>query len=399
MLLNTVVTGAMQTPELPANERERLEILGDLKLLDTLPEQDYDDIVQLAAAICGTPTALFTLVDSERQWFKARVGFTAPQSGRDESFCGHAILGNEVFVVPDALRDERFNDNPLVTDGPRIRFYAGAPITLDGEHYLGTLCVIDYQPREFSADQRHKLEILARQVAHQLRLRMQARELARSNAELQHFSHAVSHDLQSPLYTIKSCAELIAAADLPTAQTRSAVRFLTDSAQRMQETITDLLQHSRVGAEDRAADVALDTLVEAALEDLSSLVRDKQASVEVSPLPSLAVRPTELRLLFQNLIGNAIKFVPSERKPKIDIHAEKTQNGWEFCVSDNGIGVASDHLEAIFEPGRRLNRNTEFSGNGLGLAHCQRIVRHHHGRIWMESEPGQGSQVRFTLSS
>ncbi len=387
----------MQTPELPANEQERLKILGDLQLLDTLPEQDYDDIVELASAICHTPTALFTLVDSDRQWFKARVGFAAAQSGRDESFCGHAILGKDVFVVPDALKDDRFHDNPLVVDGPRIRAYAGAPITLDHEHYLGTLCVIDYQPREFSPEEQNQLRILARQVAHQLRLRMQARELARSNAELQHFSYAVSHDLQSPLNTIKGCAEVIAGMGPADEQVQGAVRFLSDSAQRMQETITDLLQHSRVGAEDRLTDSALDTLVQDALEDLSALIRDKNASVEVGTLPTLAVRPTEIRLLLQNLIGNAIKFVPAERSPQVDIQAEETRTGWQFRIADNGIGVDADSLTTIFEPGRRLNDSAQFPGNGLGLAHCQRIVKRHHGRIWMESEPGAGSQVYFTL--
>ncbi len=137
----------MKTPDLPANEQQRLAALYQLLLLDTPPEQRFDMIVDFAASEFDVPICLITLLDHERQWFKARVGLPVCSTPRDISFCGHAILQPEVMVVPDALDDVRFADNPLVTSEPHIRFYAGAPIELPSGHAVGTLCIIDTKPR------------------------------------------------------------------------------------------------------------------------------------------------------------------------------------------------------------------------------------------------------------
>jgi GAF domain-containing protein len=141
----------MLAAPLPANEAERLAALYALLILDTPPEQRFDKIVAFAASEFDVPIVLLTLVDRERQWFKANVGLPACETGRDISFCGHAILKPEIMVVPDALEDERFADNPLVTGDPGIRFYAGAPLVLPSGAALGTLCLIDRQPRTLDA--------------------------------------------------------------------------------------------------------------------------------------------------------------------------------------------------------------------------------------------------------
>jgi GAF domain-containing protein len=141
----------MQAASLPANEAERLAALYALLILDTPPDQRFDKIVEFAASEFEVPIALLTLVDRERQWFKARVGLAVCETGRDISFCGHAILAQDIMVVPDALEDPRFADNPLVTGEPGIRFYAGAPLTLPSGAALGTLCLIDRRPRTLDA--------------------------------------------------------------------------------------------------------------------------------------------------------------------------------------------------------------------------------------------------------
>jgi GAF domain-containing protein len=150
----------MIKPALPANEKERLALLYELLLLDTPPEERFDKIVEFASSEFNVPICLISLIDANRQWFKARVGVDACETERDVSFCAHALLGDEILLVPDALRDPRFHDNPLVLGPPHIRFYAGAPLACKDGMALGTLCVIDTVPRTLDLVERAILESL-----------------------------------------------------------------------------------------------------------------------------------------------------------------------------------------------------------------------------------------------
>src|SRR5215831_21038442 len=165
----------MSSPTLN-NEKKRLKVLWQYEVLDTVPEELFDDLTELAARICEAPIALISLVDEKRQWFKSKVGTTVNETTRDISFCAHAIKQSDLFIIPDASKDERFANNPLVTSAPKIRFYAGAPLITPDGYALGTLCIIDTVPRELRPDQKQALGILARHVVSQLELRRRSKE-------------------------------------------------------------------------------------------------------------------------------------------------------------------------------------------------------------------------------
>ena len=168
----------------PKHEQKRLKVLWQYEILDTVPEEIFDDLTDLAARICGAPMAMISLVDEGRQWFKSRIGFSQPETARAIAFCAHAILRRDLFIIPDATKDARFASNPLVTSEPKIRFYAGAPLVTPDGYALGTLCVMDKVPRELTNDQKQALLLLSRLVMTQLELRRRSKELAEARREL-----------------------------------------------------------------------------------------------------------------------------------------------------------------------------------------------------------------------
>ena len=196
------------TAPIPHSEKKRLKVLWQYEVLDTVPEEVFDDLTELAAQICDAPIALISLVDEKRQWFKSKFGTPFKETSRDVSFCAHAINQTELFIVPDATLDKRFAANPLVTSDPKIRFYAGAPLVTPDGYALGTLCVIDKVPRDLRPEQKQALRTLARHVVSQLELRRRTKQLGDVRAE----NARLKDDLE------KARAELAAA---PRAQART----------------------------------------------------------------------------------------------------------------------------------------------------------------------------------
>jgi GAF domain-containing protein len=198
-------------PAKPANEQQRLAALRGYEILDTKPEAAFDDLTLLASYICQTPVALISLIDADRQWFKSKVGITACETSRDIAFCASAILQPDVFIVPDASRDERFAANPLVVSKPKIRFYAGATLMMDG-HALGTLCVVDRVPRELRPEQLEALRALSRQVQTQLEFRRNLMRLEQSLAARDRAEAEKEHtlrDLKAALANIHTLEGLL----------------------------------------------------------------------------------------------------------------------------------------------------------------------------------------------
>jgi signal transduction histidine kinase len=242
---------------------------------------------------------------------------------------------------------------------------------------------------------------LERKVAERTaELAERAKDLERSNMELQQFAYVASHDLQEPLRTIASFTQLLAKryADKLDDKAREFIGFAVDGSKRMQTLINDLLSFSRVGTQCKALmAVRCDATLDAVLRNLKRAIEDSGAVITRDSLPVVLADDLQLGQLLQNLVGNAIKF-RGDKAPSIHIGAARTYEGWTISVRDNGIGIATEHYERIFVIFQRLHTKTQYAGTGIGLAICKKIAERHGGRIWVEATPGGGSTFCFTIA-
>jgi PAS domain S-box-containing protein len=224
--------------------------------------------------------------------------------------------------------------------------------------------------------------------------------LTESNTALEQFAYVASHDLQEPLRTIRAYAQLLTNKyrSVLDAEADQYLAFLLSASARMSALVTDLLDYARLTTEeDRPTSVALDEDLEAALTHLDQAITESDASVTHDPMPTLQVDRGQMVRLFQNLVGNAIKYRKPDQSPKVHISAEQKGLEWVISVRDNGIGFDPKYASSIFDPFKRLHTAEQYPGSGVGLAICRRIVQAHRGRIWAESQPGKGATFCFTL--
>ena len=225
-------------------------------------------------------------------------------------------------------------------------------------------------------------------------------ELKAKNKEMEQFIYIVSHDLKEPLRAINSFAEIIQEdfkKELSEGM-RKYLQFISDAATRMSELVKGLLDHSRLGKNKKQNTINLGEVLEAVQKDLTVAISESNAVLETSGLPNIRGLEVEIRLLLQNLVSNAIKFKKQDLAPVISITATEKKHHWKFSIQDNGIGIAENHKEKIFEIFQRLHDRNEYEGTGIGLAHCKKIIELHGGNIWVESEVGKGSTFHFTIS-
>ena len=381
---------------LPLNESDRLRALRDYDILDTLPEQEYQDIVQMAALICGTPIALVSLVDSNRQWFKAKVGLDAVETSRESAFCAHALLQpDELFIVPDATQDRRFADNPLVTGGPAINFYAGAPLKTPEGHVLGTLCVIDRRPRELDANQQEALYALSRQVMTQLDMRLKLVELERAQVQLQ--------EVTAHLERIKEDERRRIAREIHDelggvmTGIKSYLSYKIDSAHRNGETPDRHLLDANM-----LADTAIDT-VRRVITDLRPSVLDQlgvwaalewyagefeertrlRCTVDIDPETADraldAERSTALFRIVQETLTNVARHANATR---VHMEARAAASAMVVTIQDDGRGIVPPEL---------LKRDS------WGIAGMYERVRYLGGALTITGSDGSGTLVTVRM--
>lgn len=391
----------MKPGAIPENEKERLERLRSYEILDTLDEKEYDDIAALVSEICGTPMATISFVDEDRQWFKAAVGLEDRQTSRDVAFCGHTILGDQLFTVEDALQDERFFDNPLVTEQPGIRFYAGMPLVTPGGYRLGALCAIDSSPRQLTETQQTALEVLSRHVVTLLELRRRNRELQALSDLQTRLLAIIGHDLRSPLGNLWSAVSLLQNDTLSREEQSTVFGDLEQTLQSTESLVDNLVSwakrnmNSAVTGEQEEID--LSELGQDLLNNLrpDAARKQNQLTLEVHELPPVKSDRSILEFILRNALGNANKFT---EKGRILLSGRVAEHGLTLTVSDTGIGMAQDQVDRLFDWGRRSRSSGTQGekGSGLALLLSRDMADRIGATIQVESEPGRGT--RFMLS-
>lgn len=386
----------------------RLKILDEYKILDTLPEQMYDDITTMAASICNAPIALITLVDKHRQFFKSHHGIDINQTPIEDSVCSHAIQsGAPYFEITDLRKDSRFKDNRLVTGEPKIVSYFGVPLESDEKIPFGTLSIITTEVLQLSELQRKALMSLAKQVVYLLELRKKnflldsyQEKLENHSINMKEFAFIAAHDLRSPLRSINSFLKLLESknSDLWDEKDRQYFGFIFENVQRMDKLVIDLLDLAKCHMNHPADEkVNLHELISGIFEAQTKANTEQQAQLTLNKLPEITSSGIALTIVFQNLIANALKYQPKGNTAKIEISGRETEKQWIITVKDNGIGIEQDHLPAIFEPFKRLHTQSEFSGSGLGLTACKKIIENLKGTISVTSENNKGTVFTIEL--
>lgn len=384
-----------------AHDVTRRAAIAQYRLVGEPTEPDLQGLVELAATVCGVPTAVINIIDDRMQHQVAAVGIQAASCSREDSMCAAVIHDPRRVVVPDARLDPRFADNAFVTGEVALtRFYASSPLITPDGVAIGTLCVFDSEVGDLSDASSRALDLLAHQVIDVLELRRVERDLRESNAQLENFAVQVSHDLRNPLTALTGFLELAADSpemvDAPRAS-RSLERAEA-AAQRMTSMIADLLDFARMGGtRPHLTEVDMADTVDAVLEDLDGTIVRTGATVTVDAETFVRGDDTLLRVLLQNLIANAVKFtVAAGRVPTVIVTVETLADGWRVSVDDNGEPVAPDLRERVFEPMQR-GHGAEVQGLGIGLSTCRRIVDAHHGSIGLDVSPQGGTRAWFVL--
>ncbi|WP_256334217.1 MULTISPECIES: ATP-binding protein [unclassified Microbacterium] len=379
----------------------RRDAIAQYRLVGEPSEPDLQGLVELAATVCGVPTAVINIIDDRMQHQVAAVGIQAASCEREDSMCAAVISDPGRVVVADARLDGRFARNAFVTgEIANVRFYASSPLITPSGVAIGTLCVFDDEVGELSDASAHALDLLAHQVIDVLELRRVQRDLLESNQQLESFATQVSHDLRNPLTALTGFLEL--AADSPEmAHAPRAAQSLARAeaaAGRMTSMVTDLLDFARMGgARPHMTQVDVAETVDAVLEDLDGALVNTGAVVTVDASTFVRADDTLLRVLLQNLIANAVKFtVASEKTPDVRISVETLPDGWRIRVDDNGDVVPEDLRERVFEPLQR-GHGADVQGIGIGLATCRRIVEAHGGSIGLDASPAGGTRAWFVL--
>lgn len=406
----------MNNPEfpLPANELERLAALRRYNILDTLPDTAFDDATKLVSYICGVPIAHISFIDESRQWFKSEIGIGVSEVPREITFCRYTILDTKMVEINDTFENERFKDDPNVTGGFNVRFYAGVPLTTPDGYNIGTLCAIDHVTKELNENQRNALSIIAKHVISQLELGTKNIELAaqkkiaeRAVLAKDSFLANMSHEIRTPLNAIIGFTDLLAQTNLDETQ-RDYINSVQIAGENLLLIVNDILDLSKI----ESGNLTIETIpfnLKTTLKHVYNLLKIKvPKDVEFNlfldaDMPEMVIGDQgRLNQILVNLIGNALKFthegevtVSVKMVDEIDSHYSL-----KFSVKDTGIGIPPKKLKTIFDRFTQAEDSTtrKFGGTGLGLNIVKQLIELQNAEINVKSQQDRGSEFFFVIN-
>jgi signal transduction histidine kinase len=404
----------MKAAPVPGNELERLRALDAYQILDTEPEDNFDELTELASSICEAPIALVSLIDETRQWFKSHHGLDATQTPRELAFCAHAILQDDIFEIEDSRKDERFHDNPLATGAPGVIFYAGAPLTTPEGQKLGTLCVIDKNPKKLTPEKKRQLRIIANQVITQLELRKSnfskskllkdllktSKQVQEANEELEQFAYQTSHDLQSPLNSsigLLNYIEKEISNENP--KVNKSIELIKNSLTGLQSLVGDILELTKVQHhKEENKNIEIENIIDQSYEKFSHMENFSKIHFvnDLNFDKVLSSQESKIRLIVENLISNAIKYLDiTEKQSIIKISTYEENQHFAFEIFDNGLGIPPKKQSELFTMFKRFHPRISF-GSGLGLYMINKSVDKLNGKIIFE-DPGKGALFKVLI--
>ncbi len=379
-------------------EAERIKALKKYDILDTPPDGSFDQFTKLAAKLLDVPIALISLVDTDRIWFKSRYGLDAPQIDREPGLCASVILSDEIYLVEDALTDIRTLANPLVAGEFGLRFYAAVPLKVKGGYNLGTFCVLDKKPRQFTTLQKDILHSLANMVIDQMELRLAARiAIYNQNQALSIFTH----DLKNPLAAIIIAAGLIKEEKSNPQVIDDMCNLISTTGSKMNNTIDKLLETASEEAREiklRFAKLDFADLIKKVVTTNQILANKKNQKLQINTETHSLVLADENKLteIADNLINNAIKYSQKNKNIIITIKERNSHAVLEVC--DEGPGLSEEDKKNLFQRFTRLSAQPtgEESTAGLGLSIVKTLVEAHHGKVWAQSD-GKDKGSKFVV--
>lgn len=379
-------------------ETERIKALKKYEILDTPPDGSFDLFTKLAAKLLDVPIALISLVDTDRIWFKSRYGLDASQIDRDPGLCASVILSDEIYLVEDAITDIRTLANPLVAGGFGLRFYAAVPLKVKEGYNLGTFCVLDKKPRQFTALQKEILQSLGNMVIDQMELRLAARTaICNQNQALSIFTH----DLKNPLASIVTAAELIKDEKSNPQAIDDMCNLISKAGRKMTNTINKLLETASEEAGEinlRFAKLDFAELIKNVVTTNQILANKKNQKLKINTEthPFVLADENKLTEIADNLINNAIKY--SQKNKNIIITVKERNNHAVLEVCDEGPGLSEEDKKNLFQRFTKLSAQPtgEESSAGLGLSIVKALVEAHDGIVWAESE-GKDKGSKFVV--